>query len=63
MERSDPSGCKGLLLCNLSPNSAGLLIDEGPCWHLAVWTGTQPEATSKRSVNISGQSAALYLAD
>ena len=72
MERGDPSGVHGLLLCNFS--SAANVLAAGPeehAWQLALWTGSetygggsaQPEQGGGRPVEISlpAHSAALYV--
>jgi maltooligosyltrehalose trehalohydrolase len=56
MDRSDPSGCRAVLICNFSPDRANLDFDESN-WQLARCTAMEPG----NAHSVPGQSALLYV--
>ncbi len=61
MDRSDPSGCHAVLLCNFSPEPAAFDFDESR-WQLAFSTSTQSTSAEPRDAcSVPGYSALLYL--
>jgi maltooligosyltrehalose trehalohydrolase len=62
LERSDPSGCRALLLCNFSPQSSAFRIASDARWELILWTKGPPAKLAASEVSVPGHGAVLYLA-